>query len=163
MNKYLKEISYICLLSLNISDLFAGFLVLITYFRMKSEKEEETIKEIKPKKSNDVKLIYNDLSKKRNKHSLLLLLSIIELTGRSTDFLFILLINNEIVVSNDTIIWIISIDILSRILFSSIILKTRIYLHHIVAFLIFIIGFLPMTIWGIIAMAEKKHGFYYYF
>ena len=163
MSKYLKEISYICLLSLNISDLFAGFLVLITYFRMKSEKEEETIKEIKPKKSNDVKLIYNDLSKKRNKHSLLLLLSIIELTGRSTDFLFILLINNEIVVSNDTIIWIISIDILSRILFSSIILKTRIYLHHIVAFLIFIIGFLPMTIWGIIAMAEKKHGFYYYF
>ena len=163
MSKYLKEISYICLLSLNISDLFAGFLVLITYFRMKSEKEEETIKEIKPKKSNDVKLIYNDLSKKRNKHSLLLLLSIIELAGRSTDFLFILLINNEIVVSNDTIIWIISIDILSRILFSSIILKTRIYLHHIVAFLIFIIGFLPMTIWGIIAMAEKKHGFYYYF
>ena len=163
MSKYLKEISYICLLSLNISDLFAGFLVLITYFRMKSEKEEETIKEIKPKKSNNIKLIYNDLSKKRNKHSLLLLLSIIELTGRSTDFLFILLINNEIVVSNDTIIWIISIDILSRILFSSIILKTRIYLHHIVAFLIFIIGFLPMTIWGIIAMAEKKHGFYYYF
>ena len=78
------------------------------------------------------------------------------MAGRSTDFLFILLINNEIVVSHDTILWIISIDILSRIVFSRIILKTRIYLHHIVAFFIFIIGFLPMTIWGIIAMAEKK-------
>jgi hypothetical protein len=78
-------------------------------------------------------------------------LSILELLARSSNLLFNLI--NEYKdeqLNNYHTEWIISLDIISRIIFSKIILKTSLYKHHLVSVLIFLFGSLIMTILGII-------------
>jgi hypothetical protein len=52
---YYKENAYFNLISLNIADLLAGFLVLFTEMQMKTKKKEEI-----KKSKNTQELIYND-------------------------------------------------------------------------------------------------------
>ena len=54
---------YLNLIILNLAELLAGILVLITNYRMKSEKEKQEEKV----KNEKYELIYNDLSKKKIK------------------------------------------------------------------------------------------------
>ena len=131
-NKSLVTYDYLHLLSLNFADLLSGFLVLITSYRMKPEKKPE--KEIVTKKNmnqnSSIELIYNDFKEKDNRYILILILSIIELFARSSNLLFNLINdykNKQLNYYNSE--WIISLDIISRIIFSKIILKTR-YLYY---------------------------------
>ena len=148
---------YLVLLNLNIADLLAGFLVLITYYRMKSEKEIKKEKNIN-RNSNSIYLIYNDFSEKENKYILILILSVLELLARSSNLLFNLIneYKNEELANYGTE-WIISLDIISRIIFSKIILKTSLHRHHLVSVLIFLFGSLTMAIFGIISMIKTNY------
>lgn len=65
-------IELINLVCLNIGDLLAGFFVLYTHLNSKSKKE---INEERRISDNQVKLIYNDLSIKKNKYALVNYLS----------------------------------------------------------------------------------------
>ena len=142
--EFIKLNDYLYLISLNISDLLAGFLVLVTYCHTKSEKKEE--KKIKP---NSIELIYNDLSIKENKLIYIVSLSTLDLIGRSTTFLYHLFLSDKNSLETKETIWLISIDIIARIIFSRIILKTILFKHHYASVILFTIGFLPLIIWGI--------------
>ena len=87
---FIKEDNYLSFFALNISDLLAGFLVLITHFRSfrsKSIKEETEKNEVKT--TNDkYELIYNDLSIREHKFILIFIVSVIEFVGRSTYFIY---------------------------------------------------------------------------
>ena len=153
-SSFLKENEYIYLITMNIADLLAGFLVLYTKINTKSEKENKEII-----KKSRYELIYNDLSIKKNKFLYIFIISLLDLIGRSVNFLYFLIMgikdSNEKLQTTKTI-WLISIDIISRIIFSKIILKTKILKHHCISTIIFVIGFLPMTIFGIIYIKESS-------
>ena len=156
--KFIKLNDYLYLISLNISDLLAGFLVLVTYCNTKSEKKKEEVR-----KGNSLKLIYNDLSKKENKLIFIASLSTLDLIGRSTTFLYHLFLNNPNSLPAKDIIWLISIDIIARIIFSRIILKTILFKHHYVSVILFTIGFLPLIIWGIYNVSTSNCPFHILF
>jgi len=144
---------YLQLLNLNIADLLSGFLVLITYYRMKPKKDFTKTKNKVGNSINSIELIYNDYSEKDNKYILIFILSILELFARSSKLFFNLIDKYQKEQINEyDAEWIISIDIISRIIFSKIILKTRLYKHHIVSVIIFLFGSIIMTIFGIIYM-----------
>lgn len=63
INNFSVMIELINLVCLNIGDLLAGFFVLYTYINSKSNKENN---ETRKASNNQVKLIYNDLSIKKN-------------------------------------------------------------------------------------------------
>ena len=153
-NISLVKYDYLQLLNLNIADLLSGFLVLITYYRMKSEKDIIKTKN-KNRNSISIDLIYNDFSEKGNKYILIFILSVLELLARSSDLIFNLFYENIILYNCDTD-WIISIDIISRIIFSKIILKTSLYKHHITSVIIFLFGSIIMTIFGITSIIETN-------
>ena len=104
------ELSY--LICLNIGDLLSGFLVLYTHKTSQSVKPKEI--EDNSRKKSHIQLIYNDLSIKKNKYYLLLVISILELLARSTDFFYFLILGSN-KIRDGEIAWLISIDILSRI------------------------------------------------
>lgn len=161
-NSFSKENEYIYLITMNVADLLAGFLVLYTKINTKSEKEEKKII-----KKSKYELIYNDLSIKENKYLYIFVISLLDLIGRSADFLYILIIGQfiksiEKLQSTETM-WLISIDIISRIIFSKIILKTKILRHHCISTIIFVIGFLPMTIFGIIYIKDSSYWYHILF
>ena len=66
-----KEITYLYLFVLNLGDLLSGFLIIYTKIKM------NFIKKHKEKINNhgNIELIYTDLSKKRNKYILILLIN----------------------------------------------------------------------------------------
>ena len=136
---------YLHLIILNLADLLAGILVLITNYRMKSEKEKKE-EEVKNEK---YELIYNDLSIKENKGILIFLVSLIDLLGRSTTLMYHLIYPKSEVIDQSSLAWVISIDIISRILFMKLFLKINLHKHHKFSIILLVIGFLPMTIGGI--------------
>ena len=139
-----KRNDYLNLLILNAADLLAGILVLITKYRMKSEKEKKEVKVSNEK----YELIYNDLSIKENKGILVFLMSIIDLIGRSSTLIYHLIYPNCPTIDHSELAWLISIDIIFRIFFMKIILKIDLHKHHKFSILLLIIGFLPMSIKG---------------
>ena len=77
-------------------------------------------------------------------------MSILELFARSSNLLFNLINKYQNVQLNYyNSEWIISLDIISRIIFSKIILKTRLYKHHLLSVFIFLFASLIMAILGI--------------
>ena len=160
---FIKENNYLNLISLNISDLLGGFLVLITHIRSKSAKENSEVNKDKIP-SNRYDLIYNDLSIKNYKGLLIFIVSTIDLIGHSSKFIYYLIFPGEdYKIQLNYPPWLISVDILSRILFLKIILKVDLYKHHIFSFILLIIGFLPITISGIINIAKENHAWYLLF
>ena len=140
-----KRKDYLNLLILNASDLLSGILVLITNYRMKSEKGKKEVK-VSNKK---YELIYNDLSIKENKGILVFLMSIIDLIGRSSNLLYHLIYPKFKIIKHCELAWLISIDIIFRIFFMKIILKIDLHKHHKFSIILLLIGFLPMSIKGI--------------
>lgn len=92
---------------------------------------------------NSIKLIYNDLSKKKNKYNLfyLLFIGFNKLEERHTK-------------------WIISIDLISRIITSSVMLKTKLYKHHYVSLILCSIGFIILFIFAIQSILFGADGAY---
>ena len=138
----------------NIGDLLAGFLVLYTYIKSQPfdhiEFESERISQINISKSH-IELIYTDLSIKKNKYCLILLISILEFIARSIDLLYFLVWDKD-KIRDGEISWLISVDILSRMLFSRLILKRYLYKHHILSIVLAIIGLFSMSISAFIAI-----------
>jgi len=152
-------IELINLVCLNIGDLLAGFFVLYTHINSKSNKENS---EVRRTSSNQVKLIYNDLSIKKNKYLLILLISILELIGRSTDLFYYIYIDSTRIRDGE-ISWLISIDILSRIIFSKMILNSRLYNHHILSIILTVIGLCSMSLSAFIAINSYELSRWPYF
>ena len=159
INNFSVMIELINLVCLNIGDLLAGFFVLYTYINSKSNKENN---EARRASNNQVKLIYNDLSIKKNKYLLIFLISILELIGRSTDLFYYIYIDSTRIRDGE-ISWLISIDILSRIIFSKIILKSRLYNHHILSIIMTVIGLCSMSISAFIAINSNELSRWPYF
>ena len=153
--KVLITRDYMTLLYLNISDLLSVILVLITHFKSKSEKEKD--EKTETKNNNKYELIYTDLSIKKHKFILILLFSIVDFIGRCSFIFYRLITRNEDELKTRETFWIISIDIILRIIFSKLILKTKLYNHHFVSLILFIIGFLPMIIKGNINMTNSEY------
>ena len=147
----------------NLSDLIAGFFVLYTKISSKSVKSDNN-KKLKNKSKNNIKLIYTDLSKKKNKYGLILITSILQILATSTNLLFYLVVNKKII-RNGEITWLISIDTLSRIIFSRIFLDTKLYNHHQFALILIIFAHLLMifSAFMILNDEEKKSWTYFIF
>ena len=156
-----KIIELFCLICYNIGDLLSGFLVLYTYITSRSVKEEKIVKK-KSKNIMQYELIYNDLSIRENKYSFILLISFLEFIGRFSDLFFYLIFNiNRI--RDGEITWLISVDILSRIAFSNLILKSKIYNHHILSIILTIISLCSMSAGAFIIMKDTELSNWPYF
>ena len=143
----------------DIADLLAGFLYLYTCITTKTKKEkqrEEEKNEIQKKNSesgNSIEYIYNDLSIKKNKISLIVLVSILHYLGNSVDFYYFLIVDKKRM-RNGEISWLISIDILSRFIFSHYLLKSKIYKHHKMSLILIILSLCIMSTSAFIALDE---------
>lgn len=134
---------FINLICINVADLLAGILVLITFIQLRSTKSDESI--VKKKKNTiEQELIYNDLSIKRYKYRLLLIISTLEFIARYLDFFFFVIFSIKRIRGGE-ISWLISIDFLSRIIFSNIFLKTKLFKHHIIPIILTIISLCIMS------------------
>ena len=72
---------------ISLSDLLSGFLVLITHYRSKPEREEEK-KDIKFDNKLNFELIYTEFSEGETPFFLIILSSILDLLGNSANFLY---------------------------------------------------------------------------
>ena len=134
---------FINLICINVADLLAGILVLITFIQLRSTKSDESI--VKKKKNTiEQELIYNDLSIKRYKYRLLLIISTLEFIARYSDFFFFVIFSIKRIRGGE-ISWLISIDFLSRIIFSNIFLKTKLFKHNIIPIILTIISLCIMS------------------
>ena len=157
----IKIIELFNLICYNISDLLSGFLVLYTYISSRSVKEEKIIKK-KSKNIIQYELIYNDISIRKNKYYFIFLISFLDFIGSFSDFIFYLILNiNRI--RDGEITWLISIDILSRIIFSNLILKSKIYSHHILSIILTIFGLCSMSVSAFILINDIELSNWPYF
>ena len=98
-----------------------------------------------------------------------MLSSLLDFIGNSASFLYHLFFQKERINEEDKplegyeTLWFLSIDILSRIFFSRIILNTPVYKHYKLSTIIFIIGFIPIIIIGIIKMKPFLERFLFLF
>ena len=160
--EHLKGIEFVYIACLNISDLLAGFLVLYTKIRSKTkrqaieeEKKKENEKENQSnKKKISYELIYNDTSMRNYKYGYIFLVSLLEFIARSTNLLFILILNAG-PIRPGQVNWLISLDIMGRIFFSRLILRKKVYTHHIFSFILIIIGLFSMSICAFNSIAEN--------
>ena len=137
-------------------------MVLYTFIKMRKIKDENDLieknresKRSKKKEKISYELIYNKTSVKNNKFIYLLLISLLEFVARSTDLLYLLIIG-KIPIRIGQVNWLISIDIFSRIIISRIILKTKIYRHHILSIILTIIGLFSMSICAFKVIIENE-------
>ena len=158
--EYQKEFILLYLVCLNLGELLSGLLVLITKVKMKYLKEIDDENEIRQETSaRSLKLIYNDLSIKKNKHILIVIMSILDFLGRGIDLLYLLFFD-KLYLEQRHIKWLISVDIFSRIFFSRIILNSKIYKHHKYAMLLCSIGFFIMAIFALQSIIFGEGGKY---
>ena len=156
----IKIIELFNLICYNIGDLLSGFLLLYTNISSRSVKEEKIVKK-KSKNIIQYELIYNDLSIRKNKYYYILFISVLEFIGQFSDFFFYLLNINRI--RDGEITWLISIDILSRIAFSNLILKSKIYSHHILSIILTILGLCSMSAGAFIIINDTELSNWPYF
>ena len=76
-------------------------------------------------------------------------MSLFDLLGRSTILIYHLIYPKSDITNKIGFSWLISIDIIFRILFMKLFLKIDLYKHHKFSIILLIIGFLPITIGGI--------------
>ena len=154
--KYMQGTEFIYVSCLNIADLFAGFLVLSTYRKMKTiEYKEIEKKKIQEKSDHEIELIYNDLSIREHKMTYLFIISILEFMARCTD-LFYLLFFGLLPIRIGQVNWLISIDTFARIIISRVILKTKLYKHHFSSIIVITIGLSVMSICAFAALSDQE-------
>ena len=169
-NKKNKDFKFnICSQYIKIVLFILGDLVFLPFFIY----TKCNLKEDKPKRTNsksEIKLIYNDplLAKRKNIILYSFLISILDLISRSVYFLFFLFkYKNQEDIELDKIPkrynmdYILAIDICFRYLFSRIILKTKIYKHHLVSMIICIIGLLSFVIVDLFNIDYNLNNFIY--
>ena len=154
--KYIIEVRLIYLLCLSLAELSAGFLVIITKIKMNYLKKVE----IRKNSKKEIKLIYNDLSIKKNKYTFIILVSILDFIARCNSIIMFLLFDPSNL-EDRHIKWIISIDISSRILFSRLMLKIKLYKHHVVSILLCSIGFFIMIVFALQSIIFGGDGKYF--
>ena len=161
---YIELFEFFNTIFFNLSDLLAGFLVLYTYISSKSVKRDdiENYRKYKSENSIEIELIYTDLSIRKNKFCLILIISILQILATSTNLFFYLIINKK-KIRNGEIAWLISIDILSRIIFSRYFLKTKLYNHHQFALILIITGHLLMIFSAFMLLDEEEKQSWTYF
>ena len=168
--EHLKGIEFVYIACLNISDLLAGFLVLYTKIRSKTKRqtieEQEKKEKEKENQSNKKKisyeLIYNDTSMRNYKYGYIFLVSLLEFIARSTNLLFILIFNAG-PIRPGQVNWLISLDIMGRIFFSRLILRKKVYKHHIFSLILIIIGLFSMSICAFNSISENGFDRWPYF
>ena len=177
--EYIKGAELIYISCLTVADLLSGFLVLYTERKTKKEENEkekeksssakDTIKSLikdKNKKKKPKKiaydLIYNDKSIIKYKFSYLFLISLLEFIARSTDLLYLLILK-KMTIRPGEINWLISVDTFARIFFSCLILKERIYRHHLFSLALILIGLFSMSICAFEAIVERELESWTYF
>ena len=155
--EYLKGTEFIYISCLNIADLFAVFLVMRTNRKMKTieHKEEQKKKEEEREKNNSIELIYNDLSIRNHKYSYLFLISLLEFIARCTDLFYVLIIKGMPIRIGE-VNWLISFDTLARIILSSMILRTKIYIHHKFSLVLILIGLFSMSVCAFKAIKDYE-------
>ena len=156
-----REIDLLYVGLLSVGDMSAGFLVAYTFIRMNCfKKSNETNSKAIGKPYYE--LIYNDPTIMKNKYSLILLTSLLDILARGNELLYFLFVNLYRIDILKTFITM-PIEILSRILFCHLILKTELYKHHFISIFILIIGFLTNTYFGIIGLDSKNDWLYLLF
>ena len=158
--EYQKEFLLLYLVCLNIGESLSGILVLITKLKMNYLKEIGEENTMKPENSlKSLKLIYNDLSKRKNKYILIVFMSIFDFLGRAIELLYLLFFD-KLYLEQKHIKWLISFDIFSRIIFCRIILKHQIYRHHKYAILLCSIGFFIIAFFSLRSIIFDEGGKY---
>ena len=146
------------LLYMNIGEILSGFLVLYTKLKMRHLQKKETITTNR-NKTIEPELIYNDLSLKKNIKLLIFVVSILDCLGRSYMIIFLFIFDKSILEKHH-IKWIISVDLLARIFFCRLMLKTKLYKHHKISIYICIFGFLIMAFVTFQRIIFEKDGEY---
>ena len=158
--EYQKEFLLLYLVCLNIGESLSGILVLITKLKMNYLKEIGEENTMKPENSlKSLKLIYNDLSKRKNKYILIVFMSIFDFLGRAIELLYLLFFD-KLYLEQKHIKWLISFDIFSRIIFCRIVLNHQIYRHHKYAILLCSIGFFIMAFFSLRSIIFDEGGKY---
>ena len=152
------ETELLNLVNLILADLSFGFLVAYTYIRMKHLRKHKNENNLKTNK-NILELIYNKPSNPKNTLTLIIIISLLDFVARIIELFFFLTICQE-KAEEKQIRWLITIEILPRIIFSYIILKVKFYRHHFLSLLFFFVGFLIISILGINSIEAKNQTMY---
>ena len=152
-----KEEELMKLFLLNIADLLTGFLVLYTKKTMKVPDSSKNLRKESKANKLETSLIYNDEPRFQHKIFLIPLISIFDLIASSVYF-FAALFSN-ITLNPRQFDWMVSIDIITRIFFSIIILKIIVRKHHKLGIILCIIGFILMSISDIISINNEDMNF----
>ena len=154
------ETELLNMVNLILADLSFGFLVAYTYIRMNCKKNLKNEDQNNIRNSNNtIELIYNEPSKTKNALFLIIIISLLDFVARSIELFFFLIICPERA-EEKNIRWLITIEILPRIVFSYFILKVEFYRHHFLSILFFFIGFLIISIFGIKSIETKNQRMY---
>ena len=151
---FIIEEELVKLILLNIADLLTGFLVLYTNNLMKFSKSDSNPKKESQIKKIDTPLIYNDISRFKHKIFLIPLISILDFIASSVYFIAALFSN--IILKTRQLDWMLSIDIIARIIFSIIILKINVRKHHKLGIILCIVGFILMSFSDTISLKNGK-------
>jgi hypothetical protein len=142
--------------TLILADLSFGFLVVYTHIRLNCIRKLKNGNEINTRSShNNIELIYNEPSKNKNAIILIIIISLLDFVARTWELFFFLFICQERA-EEKNIRWLITFEILPRIPFCFFILKVKFYKHHFLAILLLSIGFLIISILGIISIETKN-------
>ena len=171
-NKNEAEIDLLELICLNISDIFAGFLVLNTNYIL-SEIAKEKNEQCDKKKfertysENSIDLIYKETEIEIKGKFLIFLASVLDFFARSVFLIYSLIMikgqeNGYKKLKEWEIDFLILFDILSRVIFSKIFFKTKLYRHHFVSVIICIFGFIIMSTLDIISISKNDNKNYIY-
>ena len=146
------------LIKLNIADLLTGFLVLYTRNSLKSLNKKKKIKKIKNKKNKkknlESSLIYNERTKIKHKYYLIAFISLLDFIGKSVYFFSALTKRQRPKISQTD--WMLSIDIIARIIFCIFFLKIKIRKHHKLSIWICMIGLVLMSISDFISINKSE-------
>ena len=143
---------------LNIADLLTGFLVLYTKKKMRSSNPEKNLKQKNRNKTIETPLLYRDLPRFKHRIYLIVLISILDLIASSVYFFAALF--SKISLKPRQLDWMLSIDIIARIIFSIFILKINVRRHHKLGIILCIFGFVFMSISDIISIIKATSNKY---
>lgn len=154
MGRHRTESIFLVFIYMNIGELLSGFLVLYTKIRMMYLKSNEIMAS---NNTIEPELIYNDLSMKKHIKFYIFIVSILDFIGRNYTLIFIVIFTNNDL-GQRYVKWILSVDILARIIFCRLMLKIKLYKHHKVSIYICSIGFFIMASFSLQSIFFENDG-----